>query len=206
MNVDEARAAISTKVDKDPSVSSLHSTVSRLRAALPEGMLPDATASGAYRLAGDDVEVDWATFSTLAANAEAVDGPDRAELRAAALGLVRGPALAHGGWEGMDAMLRHIDAVVEHTALVAAVDAMAADDPHRAEAAVAAGLAAVAGSPRLWEQRLRAAADGSGYGLARAWADAQARLRDDAAAVEPLYRQLADRHPSDRYPSDRHPS
>lgn len=156
LSPDEARAAISVKADKDPSAASLHSTASRLRAALPVGLLPDATATGGYRLAGTEVEVDWVTFSALVGRAEQGAGSvwaERAELYQAALGLVRGPALAGGGWEGIAQVAGHIDTMVESTALTSAGDALSADDPHAAEAVLAAGLRAVTASPRLWEYR-----------------------------------------------------
>ena len=175
-----------------PGESTVHSTASRLRAALPDGTLPPVGAgSDGYRLDPDLVDVDWATFTALTRRAATSDGPDRLVMLLAALGLVRGPVLAGSTWQGVDDTVRHLEHTVETTAVDAARLALDLRNARAAEAAVAAGLRALPGHPSLWELHLIAAAAGSGVGLTNAWARAQARLGPDAGTIAPTYQRLA---------------
>jgi two-component SAPR family response regulator len=77
---------------REPSRATLHTYLSELRTALGPGVLPDATTTGGYGIAGGVVD-DWSTFTSLVTEAEA--DPDRAgEFRGQALSLVRGPPFA----------------------------------------------------------------------------------------------------------------
>jgi hypothetical protein len=79
---------------REPSRATLHTYLSELRTALGPGVLPDATTTGGYGIAGGVVD-DWSTFTSLATEAEDEADPDRAsELRGQALSLVRGPPFA----------------------------------------------------------------------------------------------------------------
>lgn len=184
LSADELAMIISDHPDRDPKATSVNSYASILRRSLPAGTLPDAGGDG-YRLDPARVAVDWNAVSSLAAQPD--DTPGWAEQAAAALDLVRGRPLEGGGWEGIEPAVRAMSARVEELARRLAHVLLAGDDPAGAERAVARGLAAVPGSVGLWEDRLDAAAVGSGYGLERAWADARAVLGPDAGLLASRY-------------------
>ena len=187
MGADELAMVISDSPDRDPKVASLHSYASILRSALPAGVLPDAS-SGGYRLDHTKVTVDW--LGVAAVDAENHDSPGWDERAADALGLVRGEPLAGGAWEGVAPVVRYMQAAVERVARAVARSHISGGKAQRAEWAVTKGLLAVPGSVGLWEDRLDAAAAGSGYGLDRAWSDARSDLGADAALLSARYQHL----------------
>ncbi len=81
-------------------------------------------------------------------------------------------------------------AAVERVARAVARSLISGGNAQRGEWAVAKGLLAVPGSVGLWEDRLDAAAAGSGYGLDRAWSDARSCLGADAALLSVRYQYL----------------
>ena len=117
---------------------------------------------------GAGVELDLALFEELIAQA-ATKPADRVRLFEAALALVRGEPLAHQSSPGVDQQVHHMVATIEAVAHQAANDALQEGDALRAESAISRGLLACPSSPLLWEDRLLAAARGSGYGLEQAW-------------------------------------
>jgi hypothetical protein len=185
---EELAAAIADDPDRQPKTASLHSYASLLRTGLPEAMLPDAAAG--YQLDRARLHVDWLAYTDLTGQADRTDGAEATELRLAALALVRGRPLAGGRWEGIEAACRHIEATVESTAHTAARSLLDTGEAARAEWAISQGLRNLPESPRLWEDRLAAAAAGSGYGLERAWADAQTVLGADAGLIATTYQTL----------------
>jgi hypothetical protein len=184
---DELAMAISDHPDRDPKTASLQSYASILRTSLPDGLLPDATTDG-YRLDHSAIAVDWLAVAAVASEVPHQAG--WAERAAGALELVRGRPLTGGSWEGVEPAVRSMQATIEHLAQDLAAHLIAEGNPVRAEWAVAKALAAVAGSVGLWQERLDAAAAGSGYGLERAWTDARAALGPDAALLSSHYQQL----------------
>lgn len=190
VGVDELRDATAADPDQTLSVSSMHEAVSRLRKALPDGLLPPVPAGAdGYHLAGD-IEVDWALFVELTGRAATVEGSDRLELLCRAMRLIRGVPLANGTWAGVDGWVRHIETTVEAAAADAARLALQLRDARTADWAAYQGLLAVPGSPVLHELRLVAAAGGSGAGLERVWAQTCESLGPDAEALRGTYERL----------------
>jgi hypothetical protein len=187
MGADELAMAISDHPDRDPKTASLQSYASILRSSLADGLLPDATTDG-YRLDHGAIAVDWLAVAAIASEVPRQTGWE--ERAAGALELVRGPPLTGGSWEGVEPAVRSMQATIEHLARDLAAHLIAEGNPVRAEWAAAKGLAAVAGSVGLWQERLDAAAAGSGYGLERAWTDARAVLGADAALLSARYQHL----------------
>ncbi|NUW46846.1 BTAD domain-containing putative transcriptional regulator [Nonomuraea rhodomycinica] len=87
-------------------VNALQALVSRLRRALPDGVIE--ADSGGYRLAAAPDAVDVSRFEQLVAQARAAEPEARADLLRAALALWRGTAMADIALQGSDAF----DAVV----------------------------------------------------------------------------------------------
>lgn len=197
MSADELAMLVSKRSTRDPKTPSLQSYASRLRPSLPPGLLPDATQSG-YRLDHSAITVDWVALARVAA--ESTDQPGWSERAAAALELVRGVPLDGCRWEGIEPFARAMQAQIDRLARDLAALRLAANNPAGAELAVSQGLTGVPLSVGLWEQRLHAAAAGSGYGLERAWSDAQAVLGPDcgllAGTYQRLSRALGDRPPA----------
>ena len=187
VSADELRYAIAASDEAEPNEATLYTYVSHLRRALPENLLPTFGIDG-YQL-GAGVELDWALFEELVAQA-ATKPADRVRLLEAALALVRGEPLAHQSWPGVDQQVHHMIAAIEAVAHQAANDAVEQHDAPRAESAIGRGLLACPSSPLLWEDRLLAAAAGSGYGLERAWTAARQVLGADALLIEAAYRRL----------------
>jgi hypothetical protein len=187
-SADALAMAISDHPDRDPKPQSLHSYASILRQALPPGLLPDASPQGGYRLDAAGLVVDWAAIAAVADEPPTDSG--WAERARAALELVRGEPLAGWSWEGVEPAVRLMRAGIEHVARGLADVLLRAGDPAGAEWAVTRGLAGAPGSVGLWQDRFDAAAGGSGYGLERAWTDAQTALRADAALLAAHYKQL----------------
>lgn len=194
MGGDELAMAISARPTRDPRVESLQSYASVLRAGLPAGMLPDADADG-YHLDHSRVSVDWLALAAVAN--ESPDAPGWAERAAGALEPVRGRPLEGSRWEGIEPVARSMEATIESLARRLAGRLLESGDPVGAERAVTQGLKGVPGAVSLWQARLEAAAAGSGYGLERAWVDAQSALGADSALIatdyQRLRRQIADR-------------
>ena len=188
MSVDELAMVVSMRSTRDPKTPSLQSYASRLRASLPPRLLPDATQGG-YRLDHSAIRLDWVALATLAA--EPAGLPGWTERAAAALELVRGVPLDGRRWEGIEPFARAMQAQIDRLAHGLAAHLLAANDPAGAELAISQGLTGVPLSVGLWEQRLHAAAGGSGYGLERAWSDAQAILGPDCGLLADTYRQLS---------------
>jgi hypothetical protein len=158
---EELRRYLAQDELSEPTAATLRSELSRLRAVLPEGVLPDRAAGSGYCLAGP-VEVDWLVFKALAAEARDAEGARRLAVAGRALSLVRGPVLEGGGWHGIDRTVWEIEAAVELLAADTARWAMEAGEAALARLAAAQGLLAVPGSPGLWQLRIRAAQAGSG--------------------------------------------
>lgn len=188
LGADELGMIISDHPDRDPKPKSVHSFASILRGHLPKWVFPAAGADG-YRLDPTKVTVDW--FVVAAVAGQTSDGPGWAEQATAALELVRGRPLEGGSWEGIEPVVRTMAARVEDLARRLAVLLLRQSDAAGAERAVSRGLAAAPGSVGLWQDRLDAAAAGSGYGLERAWADARASLGPDAGMLAAHYQQLS---------------
>ena len=187
LSSDQLRFALATSDDQEPAENTVHNYAFHLRQALPDGLLP-ANQPGGYRL-GPRFELDWAIFQSLVAQA-AANPLDRPRLLALALGMIRGEPLADVTWPGIEPDVRRIVTTIETVARDAAAEALGVGEARAAETAIVQGLLASPGCPGLWEDRLLAAAAGSGYGLDRAWADAQQALAGDAALIEATYRRL----------------
>lgn len=187
LSTDELAMAVSDHPDRDPKTQSVHSYVSILRRSLPPALLPDAGPAG-YRLDSSGLVVDWAALASAAAENPNTPGwTDRAR---GALELVRGRPLAGALWEGAVPLVRVMEATVERLAHTLSAHLMEEGDPAGAGWAAERGLVAVTGSVGLWEDRLVAASAGSGYGLERAWSDAQDDLGADVALLASRYQQL----------------
>ena len=64
VSVERLRDLVARDPDRPESAESVHSLVSKLRASLPEGMLPPTGAgAGGYRLSAE-VDVDWPSKSS----------------------------------------------------------------------------------------------------------------------------------------------
>ena len=188
LSADELGLIISDRPERrDPKTQSVNSYASILRRSLPAGVLPDAGAGG-YRLDPDRVVVDWHVVDAVAAQPS--DSPGWAGRADAALDLVRGRPLEGGSWEGIEPVVRVMIARVDDLGHRLAGMLLADGDAAGAERAVKRGLVAAVGSVRLWQDRLDAAAGGSGYGLERAWDDARALLGADAGLLASHYQQL----------------
>jgi hypothetical protein len=158
---EELRGSLAQHEMSEPTAATVRSELSRLRAVLPDGVLPDRSPGSGYGLAGP-VLVDWAEFKNLASQARAAEGDARLDVANRALRLVRGPVLEGGGWHGIDRTVWEIEAAVESFAIEIAGSALDDRRPSIAAAAAAQGLLAVPGSPNLWQLRLQAARTGSG--------------------------------------------
>lgn len=187
LSADELAMIISDRPDREPNTQSVNSYASILRRSLPPGALPDAGAGG-YRLDPTSVVVDWHAVAAVAG--QPADSPGWAERADAALVLVRGRPLEGGSWEGIEPVVRTMAARVEDLARRLAALLLGSGDPAGAERAVTRGLAGAPGSVGLWQDRLDAAAGGSGYGLERAWVDARACLGADAGLLAAHYQKL----------------
>ncbi len=188
--VEALRDLIARHPDRPVSAQAVHSYAAKLRACLPEGALsPVNSGSTGYQLA-PDVDVDLAAFITLADLSARAETAEQLELGLRALSLVRGPPLAEASWAGIEPLLRSVETAIENLAADTARQALAQHDARSAEAAVANGLAAIPASPALWELRLIAAAEGSRYGLERAWAGARQVLGPDAQPLASVYQRL----------------
>jgi hypothetical protein len=187
---DQLRNALATRDDTEPSTESVRSFATALRAALPAGMFPPAGPAGGYQLVGD-IDNDWALFQDRTARAQTLPaGPEKLELIARALRLVRGVPLSGDTWAGVDQAVRHIETAIERTAAEGARLALGLHDARTAETLITQGLLAAPASPLLWELRLGAAAAGSGVGLQRAWAQAEGALGDDRGMLAATYERL----------------
>ena len=159
---DELRNRLATSEDSEPSASTVRTDLSRLRAALPDGLLPDREAGAGYALRAEDVEVDLFEFNALAHEADTAVGERRLELAERALRLVRGPLLEHGTWYGIDRLVWEVTAEIERFASRSATYALEIDRPEAAGELARRGLLTATGSPGLWKLRLQAARAGSG--------------------------------------------
>lgn len=188
LSTEELAMAISDHPDREPKVNSTQSYASILRGCLPPGLLPAADALDGYQLDATRIVVDWVVLHSVVN--ESPDSLGWAERARGALGLIRGKPLAGRSWEGIEPMLRIVNARVDQLARGLASQLIAAGDAAGAEWTVAQGLLVVPKSVGLWEDRLTAAAKGSGYGLERAWTDAQSELGPDAALLAGHYQRL----------------
>jgi hypothetical protein len=183
------RNALATNAATEPSVESLRTIASALRAALPDGLLPPAGPTGGYQLVGD-IDIDWVLFQTVTDQARRRNGLDRLDLTVRALNLVRGVTLVGETWAGIDQAVRHIETSIERVAVDGARLALELGDARTADTAAGQGILAAPASPTLWELRLVAAAAGSGAGLERVWQQAKKALGDDARMLEATYQRL----------------
>jgi hypothetical protein len=191
VSVEELRDLMAVDPDQPESTENIYSFSSMLRSSLPAGCLPTIGAGEAGYQLSMAVDIDWAVFSQLAATFRRGDDPTAAVAAGLdALSLIRGVPLAHSGWHGIDAAVRHIQTTIENLAADVARAALAARDARSAETAIGQGLLAVPGSLVLWDIRLHAAAAGSGYGLERTWTKCQEELGADARALEATYLRL----------------
>ena len=158
---EELRFNLAQAENKEPSSSSLQSELSRLRRALPEGLLPESNAGTGYFLAGR-VEVDWTDFTRLVRHFNQVQDARRLEVALAAMALVRGPVLVHQAWHGIDARVWEMTAEIERFAVHAGGVALKADRCAAAAQIARQALLALPGSPALWQLRIRAGEAGSG--------------------------------------------
>jgi LPXTG-motif cell wall-anchored protein len=186
VGTEELRVALAS-AEADLSAQSVHAYASRLRRFLPAGALPGNKKDG-YRLT--QCGVDWARFIELAELAGAAGDERRLVLLREALSLVRGEPLAHAGFAALDNTVSVMTGLLARTAHAAAELLLADEDPAGAEWAAGQGLLASPGAPQLWEDRLAAAAAGSGTGLERTWAEARRVLGADASTLEASYRRL----------------
>lgn len=197
ISTDELAMIISGRPTADPKSGSMNTYASRLRSSLPPGVLPSATGDG-YRLRPGAVVVDWLALAAVANDSGR--GADWAERAEGALELVRGRPLEGASWDGIEPVVRTMIATIERLGRDLARHHLDRGDPARAEWAVARAMVAFEASVGLWQDRLEAAADGSGYGLERAWAEAQGTLGADsgllAAFYQQLRRRLAERPPA----------
>jgi DNA-binding SARP family transcriptional activator len=159
----------------------LHNHLSRLRAAAGPEHLPDAAASGGYRLAG--CVTDWGEFSRLSTDAQAASGEEADRLRQEALSLVRGApfADARGGqyeWAFSSLLASQMTVAVADCARSLSADRLAAGDHSGAAEAAQAGLQAAPDDESLWLALARAAAPDPAS-LARVWRDATAAIGPD---------------------------
>jgi hypothetical protein len=138
VTVDELRNVLGS-AESEPGARTVHNYIRTLRKALPPGVLPTASRTSGYRLS-DQVHVDWFEFQDLADRARRLEGAGRVELLRKALGLVRGVALAHVGWSGLDDATRQIDHDIEAAALELYEHCLDAGDPRAAERAASQGL------------------------------------------------------------------
>lgn len=194
---DELATIISDRPNSDPKSGSMNTYASRLRSSLPPGVLPGATGDG-YQFRPGSVVVDWLALAAVAN--EPRRGGDWARQAEGALELARGRPMEGASWDGIEPVVRTMIATIERLGRDLARHHLDEGDPVRAEWAVAKAMVAFDASVGLWQDRLEAAADGSGYGLERAWADAQETLGADsgllAAYYQQLRRRLADRPPA----------
>jgi hypothetical protein len=186
VGTEELRVALGS-AEADLSAQTVHSYASRLRRFLPAGALPGNKKDG-YRLT--QAAVDWARFAELVDQPGATNDERRAGLLREALSIVRGEPLAHAGFAALDNTVSVMTGLLARTAHAAAELLLAGSDPAGAEWAAAQGLLATPGAPQLWEDRLAAAAAGSGTGLERTWAEARRVLGADASSLEARYRSL----------------
>lgn len=158
----------------------LHNHLSRLRQAVGPIHLPDAVATGGYRLTG--VVTDWAELRRLTAEATSTIGPEADQLRADALDLVRGPPVADAqgvqfGWAFATSLASTMTVAVKDCARRLSGDRLAAGDPVGAEEAARSGLRATVEDEELWLDAARAAkASGDPARERRAWRDLTAAL------------------------------
>ena len=173
----------------EPSSGTLRNHLSKLRRALPDGVLVrDGTT---YRLT-DAVSADLVELRVLL-EAEG----DRQECLCRALGLVRGPVLS-GSLAGRNApyawtgdLVYEAERLVEDAAHELAGLALAASHLELGEWAVAQGRKAGPHALVLVEDWLRLGhAEGGGREVARRLARARRDLGDDAGLLEPLAREL----------------
>lgn len=176
---EELRYTLADSEEAELSASSVRSELSRLRRVLPDGLLPEREQGSGYLLSSDDVEVDWIVFRDRARRSAALEGYDRVELALSALELVRGPVLVHQSWFGIDSTVWDMNAEIEGFAADTAESALREERSVAAAVAARQGLLAVAGSRRLWELRVQAAAAGSGENEPELRARAVKEVGDD---------------------------
>jgi hypothetical protein len=158
---EDLRGLLASSEDAELSATTLRSELSRLRAVLPAGVLPDRGAGVGYVLA-DGVEVDWGRFQAHASRVRSLDGAVRVAEGLEALRLVRGRVLQSAGWHGIDRTVWEIEASIDRLAADVATTALEQGLTPEAAEAAGLGLRAVPGSPALWRLRLQAAEQGSG--------------------------------------------
>lgn len=192
VTVAQLRDLVATSDTRSEAAETIISYASILRSASPQGSLPQIGAGQqGYQFDLARVDIDLAVFDALAQQAGDLSTAEQIEAGLTALSLVRGVPLADSGWYGIEASVRDLTSRIERLAADTARTALSDRDARRAEQAIEAGLKAVPASPVLWETRLVAAAAGSGYGLHRAWADAQKALGPDAPMLAPTFQRLA---------------
>jgi two-component SAPR family response regulator len=173
---------------KEATRPSLHTYVSDLRRALPEGMVPDAASSDGYMLVGG-VPTDWGTFVELVRQAEDAMPLDAAKLWAQALSLVRGAPFAGATsdmyeWVIGEHHLAAMEVTITECAHALSSWRLRAGDAVGASDAARIGLLAVPDSYVLHADIIRATRAGTDpAALRRAWRAARSALGTEGVSA-----------------------
>jgi hypothetical protein len=172
---------------KEATRASLHTYVSDLRRALPEGMVPDAGGSDGYMLAGG-IPTDWGTFVELVIEAKDAMPHDAAHLRYQALSLVRGAPFAGATSDMYEWVISEHHVAAMEVAITACAHALAdwrlrTGDGDGAADAARIGLVAVNDSYVLHADMIRSTrVSGDPAALRRAWRSARSALGADGVS------------------------
>jgi hypothetical protein len=173
---------------KEATRASLHTYVSDLRRALPEGMLPDAASSDGYTVTGG-VPTDWGTFVELVVQAKDALAHDAAHLRAQALSLVRGAPFAGATtdmyeWVAAEHHLATMEVAITECAHSLSNWRLRTGDAGGAADAARIGLSAVTDSFVLHADMIRSTRAGADpAALRRAWRAARSALGAEGVAA-----------------------
>jgi len=175
---------------KEATRASLHTYVSDLRRALPEGVVPDAASTDGYTLTGG-VPTDWGTFVELVGQAEDAMPSDGAKLRAQALSLVRGAPFAGASgdmyeWVIGEHHLAAMEVTITECAHALSDWRLRTGDAVGAADAARIGLLAVTDSYVLHADVIRSTRAGTDpAALRRAWRAARSALGAEGVAGLP---------------------
>jgi hypothetical protein len=178
---------------KEATRASLHTYMSDLRRALPDGMLPDAASSDGYLISGG-VPTDWGTFLQLVLQAKDAGPGDATQLLIQALSLVRGVPFAGSNsdmfeWVASEHHLAAMEVAITECAHTLSSRRLRTGDPEGAAEALRIGLLAVPDSYVLHADTVRSTrAGGDPAALRRAWRSARSAL--GAEGVEALRDEL----------------
>jgi hypothetical protein len=186
-SAEEVQAALwpLTDAKADVSLDTVRQHLSRLRRALGESHLPDASKVGGYQLAST-VSSDWFRFQALAEAARRVEAAQAVTIWRDALGLVRdapfaGAAKGTFGWAWEELVVAAMETAIADIAHRMSRACLAAGNATQADWAASRGLLAVPSDETLLADRLEAAFSMGGHGhLERAWRDTRSILGDQA--------------------------